>query len=222
MSQENYSLPSITASDWPMVVATVGPDWRVIVDRDKKRYHAQRVGKCQGEKHWVAPAGHKKRALSDLIKSCGHIEGLADAVRGLPDNPCDFVGAGVERVADVRERFEANDYRRDDYERVIWTGGNMRLVVEPCGTVYRLQWIRIRYLENTEIVRHWRTLRSAASIQTIAEYFADVVYDVETDWGENSATLAQAEFFLANFPPLAQQGDWPALPPRPLTLSERG
>ena len=48
------------------------------------------------------------------------------------------------------------DWRREDYARCIVTDGNLRLVVEPDGSAYRLQWTSTAAARR--VAHDWRTL----------------------------------------------------------------
>lgn len=206
---------SIYDADWPGVIARLPGDWRLIRDRDGKRYHVQRRADAPEGEVWVAPAKHKAKTRAALLSMCPHIEGLAEACEGLPEDPAEALPAYQAALDDCSERFARNDWRREDYGRVIVRDGNLRLVVEPSGETYRLQW------HSTKIhgpCDHWRTIKIADRLSSIREKVEAEVFAIE---GEDVPPCLDLVRAMDDLPEVAADGSWPKLPKRPATVGDR-
>lgn len=214
----------MTDDDYSGVVRRIGSTVRIVVNPAGTRYAFQSRFEDEGETVWI---GQSYAKLSTLVaKQAANCDGLALACEGLPDSPAAARPDLQEQRADILDAFAANDWRRDDYGRVICTDGNLRLCVEPSGAQYRLQWISIADRQSMHACNDWKSIKISADIGAIKSHFLLYVgdptnpdfYDPQADTSDKSkiAPLLQAAFDTVPFQ--AADGEWPYLPERPETI----
>lgn len=201
-------LPSgarMSDATWPGVVAALPCGlWRVAVNSSGSRYALQRRLDADGAEIW---AGRSFARLAGLVASsfASAVPGLADACRALPDDPADarpVLRASLGLADAVRQ---SRDWRREDYARCIVTDGNLRLVVEPDGSAYRLQWTST--VAARRVAYDWRTL---ARCECLDDVRAALLCAYNVDGAGPVAPDLRAA--LASLPERAALGSWPVLP----------
>ncbi|WP_299823062.1 hypothetical protein [uncultured Jannaschia sp.] len=215
--REPFSAAARTSDpDYEGVLRPVGPDWRLAVNMDGTRYLLQQRGFAEGCEIWVAPPGPPPRSLSKLHERFGSkVRGLARACKGLPDNPAEAAPDFHARRAEMIGRFHANDYRRHDYGRVISRRGSLRLVVDPTGAEYRLQWIPSGKLLAGPC-DDWKSICITPKASEVRAYVRERVYDASDTSGlAKTEVEAFADELVAELPEHAKDGQWPDLPQRP-------
>jgi hypothetical protein len=173
-----------------------------------------RAATDEGER-WVSRDGRGLADLAALVRKHGSaVPGLADACAALPDDPSVAVPAVVEAREDLVGRFRANDWRRDDYPRVIRQDTQIRLVVEPSGERYRLQWVHYDdWLFGG--CNLWRTVCMSDRLQVLRDYIGDRVHSPGEGESGKGGVRARADRLMADLPEFAREGLWPELPARP-------
>ena len=202
----------ITASDYPAVLASIGDDLRLVLNLDCDRYILQdRRSASDGETIWMSSRRGCK-SLSDLLaKFSPSVLGLAVACDGLPDDPSEAFPAFSSARRELLAGFDANRWALDDYGRVMVRDGNMRLVVEPSGLLYRLQRInRDDFLFNKS--PDWITCFISRDTKAILAFIEVRVQNTQNWSLPPCPDLVRG---ICRLPHLASDGVWPVLPPRP-------
>lgn len=212
--------------DYSGVVRRIGSTVRVVVNPAGTRYAFHRRFEEEGEVVWIGSSYAKLSTL--LAKQAASCDGLALACEGLPDSPAAALPDLRKQHADIVAAFAANDWRRDDYARVVCSDGNLRLCVDPTGTEYRLQWISIPDRQAARPTDNWKSIKISPDIEAIKSHFRLYVgdasnpdfYDPQSEYSDKSkvAPLLQAAF--ASVPVRAEDGLWPDLPERPETKED--
>jgi hypothetical protein len=202
--------------DFPGVVCVLPKGWRLVVNMDCTAYRLQSRGQtADGCEVWFSPPGRAPATVAKLLeKHGGQVEGLAAALSGLPADPARAVPEFQARRALLLGQFRATDWRTESYGRVVRQDANLRLVVEPSGDLYRLQWLkRARLLAGPS--DRWLTLRIAPDLASIRFFLTAFVY--EQDEGPDPERLAdRLDALFADLPPIASVGVWSVVPPRPV------
>jgi len=202
-----------TDDDWPGVLLSVNPDCRIALGSGQQVYLLQHRGMTAAKADepsrpvWIG-RGFKSLTLL-LAKHSASVDGLAAACDGLPDYPGDAYPAFESAWLVMAEDFNATDWRLSDYGRVVLDGVNPRLVVDPSGKFYRLQWAE-RAAFDAGQCDDWKTVCVSPDLSKIR--FAYKHYLFERD---GSDPLWNA---FDGLPELAADGLWPYLPPRPKTV----
>lgn len=197
---------------WPGVLVRVGADRRVCVNAAGTRYAFQRSGASDFGERW---GGASYATLAALLrvnaKSCA---GLSEACSRLPDSPALAMPDLQAAQADLSARFDATDFRHGDYARVICQDGNMRLIVEPDGLCYRIQWISAgQYVSGA--CDEWHTQRMSSFASELLAWFDVRVFCRDYSEGLPAPELRQA---LCSVPENASDGVWSDLSERPPTV----
>jgi len=210
----------MTDPDWPGVVCLVSDDVRLAVNAAGTRYALQRR-RVTDDGFEVWP-GVSFATLCKLVAKHGPlIEGLAVACEGLPDDPA-FVSPDLQESRSLLlAQFAATDWRREDYGRVASRDGNLRVVVDPDATVYRVQRVdRHEFLAGP--CDNWRTIFISPYVETWRNWLFDMVFDTELGpkgfaVRDKSTVAALVDRLCDGLPPDVSDGLWPVLPPRPGT-----
>lgn len=214
------SLSRMSDDDYAGALLSLGQGVRLVVNPAGTRYALQRSGVLDGQMVW---AGASYATLSKLVlNQAAGCEGLAVACEGLPDAPCDALPELQQMRQDVLDGFAATDWRREDYPRMICQDGNLRLVVDPSGSVYRLQWVAPTDLGSGRAINNWATIKSSAYSADLLDHLLKRVYSVYDDFDDqfdpdrSKGHIASAlQATLESVPPMARDGQWPNLPNRP-------
>ena len=201
----------ITSDDYPGALCPVGDgSWRVAVALDGSRYTVQQRGQSDAGPVWVK--SYRAATLAELIeRHGGKVEGLAEVAGVLPDDPREAAPRVAEAVALLKDAFAATDWRRSDYGRVIVQDGNLRVVVTPCGTQYRLQWLpRDVFLQGPS--DRWYTQAISCDAGDLLRYIEAYVWNTHDAEEWPCPRLVEV---LQSLPGFASDGQWPALPARP-------
>ena len=216
--KRDVSSYSLTDADWPGVISWLSDEWRLSVDLFGKRYHCQRAGlDSGGVERWVAPPGHKHRTRSALLAKCGALPNIGVACEGLPEDPSQALPGFRAAVESETERFHLNDWRREEYGRVIVRDGNMRLAVDAAGELYLLQWVPTKVGASGKPCHGWSNLCKSATAQGLGDKLGQV-FDVNG----SERPCPEIHRALEGAPRLAADGNWPVLPERPVTVGAFG
>jgi len=218
-----HSLARMSDDDYSGLLAFVGDGVRVVVNPAGTRYAVQSRAEFEGETVWV---GSSYATLSAMIAKQGaRFLGLADACDGLPERPTGLLPDLYDQHAEIVRRFAANDWRRDDYGRVIVRDGNLRLVVCTAGRFYRLQWICYADQQSDAPCNNWLSVKISSHIGAIKSHFYSRVGDpTDPDFYNPAAQTGIAhvaprlQAAFETLPYLASDGQWPELPVRPDTV----
>jgi hypothetical protein len=211
------SLHRMSDVDYPGALVALGDNLRCCVNMDANRYVIQSLQVTSaGVPFWKAEGGNRgSKSLSDLVaKFSASIDGLSVALAALPDDPALASPAFNADRAQILNDFCENDWRRQDYERVLLQDGNLRLVVDTFGENYRLQYLLLQTYFNQGVSDRWETRLSTPSI-------AVVIDRLERDRGTHSQNFAFRPGLLAacaDYPLFASEGVWAVLPERPSVL----
>jgi hypothetical protein len=202
--------------DYGGVVAMLGTGFRLVVAMDCKSYRLQALADTPDGLVWVpAGGGGRSSSLEKIVaRFGGSVAGLVDLASSLPADPAaavpEFYAARLVQDA----AFAATDWAADDYQRVVASDANIRLIVEPSGTAYRLQWIKTGdYLGGVRC--RWTSIAVAASLSEIGAYLRSAAYSYEVNKRNVSDVSERVDAFLCGLPEKASHGSWRDLPPRP-------
>lgn len=205
-------------ADYPGVVGQFGPQWRLVVSSDGKRYTLQQLASTDAGPHWVSAGGKSPSTLERICaKYAAQVDGLAALCATLHPAPA----AGLSQfVASIRARdaaFEARDVCRADYARVAARDGQIRLAVDPDGLLYVLQWVKDADQDLPGV--RWRNLIKAPALSPIGAYVLEQVVGIV---GPGFAGRVRGDDLLPRWlalieglPERADAGVWPVLPPVP-------
>lgn len=221
------SLSRISDDDWVGVCCMVGDLRRISVNAAGTRYAFQQLVLPTANDPCPQWAGPSYRTLAALVaKNSAEWPELLDLPHA-PDDPSLAFPALKAANGEMLSAFSANDWRRDDYERVICCPSNLRLAVSPDGLNYLVQLLDPRTsIENGvgSAVRKWLTKFSAPDVNSVRNYVTDAVA-VSGYWSpyadpdpHNSPVILAILSALDDLPSLAADGDWPVLPERPETI----
>lgn len=199
---------------WPGVIAQLGPDWRLCVSSDGKRYVLQQLAQTDAGPLWVAAGGKSPATLGRIVaKYAAQVEGLAALCESLPDDPAQAAPAFVGAVY-LREVVHAlRDVRRSTYGRVVAQDGQIRLAVDPDGQFYLIQWVPQADLDLSYPV--WQVLHSAETLSDVRAFMLGTVFQPEGSGRRNRRRgddlSPRVEAFLSGLPERADGAVWPVL-----------
>lgn len=207
-------------ADWPGVVGQLGPDWRLVVSSDGKRYALQQRVPTDAGPCWVSAGGNSPATLARIrAKYAPTVQGLAALCDALPIDPA---AAAPLLVAAIRANdavFEARDIARNDYARVVARDGQMRLAVDPDGQLYVLQWVKLADARANAPGLRWRRLFDAPALSDVRRFVLDNVAGID---GPGRAGLVRGDdlsprwqAMVSGLPERADAGVWPDIPPYP-------
>ena len=198
--------------DWPGVLLYVSEGQRIAVNAKGNRYSLQASGAApDGSRVWV---GRSFARLSSLVAAAASPE-VAKAASGLPDDPAESRADLQAARSRLLAAFDATDWRRDEYPRAVWQHGNYRVIVTPCGSLYRGQW---RHFVETDQGRQqvgpWLNRWAAKTKTELARLMAwnSIGFD-------GADGLVAPDVFLKaldHLPENVTQGEWPDMPQRPV------
>lgn len=209
--------------DWPGVVGQLGPDWRLVVSSDGKRYTLQQRVPTDAGPRWVS-AGSKSPATLARIRAkyAPTVKGLAALCDALPVDPAAAAPLVVAAIRAKDAVFEARDIARNDYARVVARDGQIRLAVDPDGLLYVLQWVRLADARADLPGLRWRRLFYAPTLSDVRGFVLDKVAGIN---GPGRAGLVRGDdlsprwqALVAGLPERAGAGVWPFVPPVPGSL----
>lgn len=208
-------------ADYPGVMRRLSSDWRLSVSMDGRRYRLQRVAADVAGRPWVSPPHLSASSLSKLLrKGAALVDGLAQACEGLPDDPAQACPSLTASHNALLLAFQARDMRRADYARVVVRDLQLRLVVDPSGLTYCLQWVRNADRDFPNV--RWRRIFGAAVLSDVRDYMlTNCVMPVGPGpWNlvRGVDLLPRIDVFLSGLPERADAGVWPFVPPVPGTL----
>lgn len=207
-------------ADYPGVVGQFGPQWRLVVSSDGKRYTLQQLAATGAGPRWVSAGGKSPVTLARIrAKYAPTVKGLAALCDALPIDPA---AAAPLLVAAIRAKdavFEARDVSRNDYARVVARDGQIRLAVDPDGLVYVLQWVRLADARADAPGLRWRRLFAAPTLSDVRRFVLDKVAGIN---GPGRAGLVRGDdvsprwqAMVQGLPERADAGVWPFVPPVP-------
>lgn len=206
-------------ADWPGVVGQLGPDWRLVVSSDAKRYSLQQRVPDDAGPRWASAGGKSPSTLARIVaKYAATVPGLSALAASLPDDPA---SAAPQFVAAIQAReavFAARDVTRPDYARLVGSkSATVRLAVDPDGTAYVVLWSRLALLQADR--PQWRVLHRCASLSDLWSWWHGSVGEVV---GSGSAGVVRGDGLrpsfdrlVAGLPERAADGVWPYVPPLP-------
>lgn len=205
--------------DWPGVVGQLGPDYRLVVSSDAKRYTLQQRVADDAVPRW-ASAGGKSPSTLDRIgaKYAATVPGLSGLLASLPDDPSAFAPQFVASVHAKDAAFAARDVTRPDYARIVGRkSGSIRLAVDPDGTEYVVLWSKLALIEADR--PKWLVLFRCASLTDLWSWWHRAVGETV---GSGSAGVIRGDGLrpsfdrlVAGLPERAADGVWPYVPPLP-------
>lgn len=204
--------------DWPGVVGQLGPDWRLVISSDAKRYTLQQRFSDDAGTRW-ASAGGKSPSTLDRIgaKYAATVPGLSALLASLPDDPSAFAPQFVASVQAKDAAFAARDMRRDAYPRALAVQSNMRLSVSPDGASYVLQLVNARDMDASD--GRWQSAHSAQTLSEMRDFVSRLIWHcvgAGSDGVERGpAVLPHWQALSAGLPERAADGVWPHVPPVP-------
>lgn len=207
-------------ADYPGVVGQLGPDWRLVVSSDGKRYTLQQRVSDDAGPRWVSAGGKSPATLARIRAKYGPtVKGLAALCDALPIDPA---AAAPLLVAAIRAKdavFEARDVARNDYARVVARDGQIRLAVDPDGLRYVLQWVKLADARADLPGLRWRRLFDAPALSDVRGFVLDKVAGLN---GSGRAGVVRGydllprwQALVAGLPERADAGVWPFIPPVP-------
>ena len=205
-------------ADYPGVVGQFGPQWRLVVSSDGKRYTLQQLASTDAGPHWVSAGGKSPSTLERICaKYAAQVDGLAALCATLHPVPA----AGLSQfVASIRARdaaFEARDVCRADYARVAARDGQIRLAVDPDGLLYVLQWVKDADQDLPGV--RWKRLIAAPSLSPIGVYVLENAFGIVgpgfAGRVRGDDLLPRWQSLIEGLPERADAGVWPVLPPVP-------
>lgn len=204
--------------DYPGTVAQLGPDWRLVVSMDAKRYALQqRVSDAAGD-GWSAAGGKSPTTPARIVaKYAAMVPGLASIFAALPDDPALAVPGFPARRQVQQSIFAARDVSRAGYARIVAHDGQLRLAVDPDGLAYLVQWVPRAWAESPRAI--WKTLARCTSLSDVRAYLVGNVF--QPDARNRARRLSGADLlprwdaFLDGLPELATDGKWLPVPPLP-------
>lgn len=221
-------VPPLSASarmsdaNYPGVVRSISPRYRLVVSMDCKRYALQSVAQADDGVVWVpAGGGRPPASLPKLLARFGAlVPGLAAAVAGLPDDPAQALPVFAASRGQLAADFSANDWSRDGYARVVAQDGSLRIAVTPCGSAYRLQWVARAYIG--EASARWRCLCVSLALGPLWGYVSSSVFQPATGgkFASGADLRDRWDALIAGLPERAIDGEWAALPPWPVRQSQ--
>ena len=105
--------------DWPGKLLDLGPDTRLVVNAPGTRYALQKRLPADSEGGFAWGGTSYAKLTSLLAKQAGLIDGLAQACADLPDDPALARPELVQAKANLRQVYDATDWRKPDYA-CIW------------------------------------------------------------------------------------------------------
>lgn len=203
----------VTSDDYPGVLVSIGDSVRVVLNLDLDAYLVQHRGSIAGGGVvWMSSRRGCKSRRELLAKFSASVPRLAAACHGLPDDPSLSFPAFSSARAELLAGFAANRWAFNDYGRVVAADGNLRVVVEPSGLLYRFQWVkRDDFLYSKAPL--WHTFCISRDTKAILDYIALRVQNTH-DWSREACPNLLRE--IEALPFLASDGLWPSLPPRPV------
>lgn len=194
------------------VVALLGPEYRLVVTLRGERYALQRLVNTPDGPFWVPMPGRPAVTVSKLLERHGHeVPGLGEVLASLPPDPAAAAPETVARQGAVDALFELRRMSSGTYCRVLRVETQLRLLVDPSGFFYVLQW-RPRVAYDTDDDTRWQDLRRGRCLQSLGDFLRRCAGDPD-DVSNNRARVAErvAEL-VAGFPDFACDGSWPSVP----------
>jgi len=200
------------------VVLSFGADRRLIVNGKGNRYQLQTLGQFDGSPFWGGSFLFATK--SALLAKFPSDVGLAAAVADLPEKPfglCPEFVSGRARQADA---FRMSDVGRDAYPAVVAQVDDWRLIVDPDGVTYRLQFVHfIAYSGGSSGWDMWVSSIFSPDLNVISsciDSLSDARFGAYSQfWASTPDKLSPA---LSSLPRFASDGSWPALVERPLSV----
>lgn len=204
--------------EWPGVLLRFGEDWRLVVNSVGTRYSLQRGTGAGDSAAWRGPS---YASLSKLLeKQSLAFEGLALACSSLPDSPARAMPDLTRAKAALTQVYEATDWRRDDYGRVIGKDEQIRIAVCDRGQEYHLQWAsRDDYFSG--VCNKWQSLVVSAHSSALADFIANEFFDTLPYGRRLEALKGSASALLDGLPDNCADGVWIELPVRPAPVRAR-
>ena len=207
-------------ADYPGVVGQFGPQWRLVVSSDGKRYTLQQLASTDAGPRWLSVGGKSPSTLERICaKYAAQVDGLAAFCATLHPDPAAALSLFVEAVRARDAAFEARDVSRNDYARVLACDGQIRLAVDPDGLVYVLQWVRLADARADAPGLRWRRLFAAPTLSDVRRFVLDKVAGIN---GPGRAGLVRGDdlsprwqAMVQGLPERADAGVWPFVPPVP-------
>lgn len=206
---------------YPGVVGQFGPDWRLVVSSDGKRYTLQQLASTDAGPRWLSAGGKSPSTLETICaKYAAQVDGLAALCATLHPVPAAGLPQFVEAVRARDAAFEARDVCRADYVRVVARDGQIRLAVDPDGLSYILQWVKgaDQHLPGA----CWKNLIEAPALSPIGVYVLEHVFGIVgpgfAGRVRGDDLLPRWQALIEGLPERADAGVWPVLPPVPGSL----
>lgn len=181
------------SAEYPGVLRKLDKRLRVVVNPRGTRYALQYRRMTEAGEIWL---GQPVGSLSALVRrEASEVDQLAEKVAGLPEYPSEALPQMKAAHDALLAAYRATDNTREDYGRVIARDGNWRLIVEPCGTLYRLQ--------SPSRNGQWRSQKVAAALTVLR------------DWAEwtfkRPAVKDRIAALFVGLPEKAADGEWPEM-----------
>lgn len=205
-------------SDYPGAVAQLGPDWRLVVSMDGKRYALQQRLRDDAGGGWVAAGGKSPTTPARIVaKYNAAVPGLASIFAALPDDPALAVPGFLARRHAQQAMFAARDVSRAGYVRTVAHDGQLRLAVDADGLAYLVQWVPREWAESPHAI--WKTLARVPSLSDVRVFLIGNVFQ-PTGSGmagriSGADLLPRWDAFLDGLPELVTDGKWLSVPPVP-------
>jgi len=203
--------------DWPGLVGQLGPDWRLVVSADAKRYSLQQ--RLPDGAGWVAAGGKSPTSPARIAaKYAATVPGLSALLSSLPDDPAAFAPQFAASVHAKEAAFLARDVTRPDYARLVGcNSGSIRLAVDPDGTQYIALWSKLALIKSGR--PDWRVMHRCASLSDLWSWWHRAVGETV---GSGPAGVIRGDGLrpsfdrlVAGLPERAADGVWPYVPPLP-------
>lgn len=205
--------------DWPGVVAYLGPDWRLVVSSDAKRFTLQKRVPDDAAPRWASAGGKSPATLARIgAKYAATVPGLSALLASLPDDPAAFAPLFVASVKAKDAAFAARDVTRPDYaRRVGLQDHSVRLAVDPDGVAYVVLWSKLAHIRAGR--PDWQVMYRCASLSDLWDWFAKSIGEI-TGAGRDGVKRGDAlrpafDRLVAGLPERAADGVWPYVPPVP-------
>lgn len=198
--------------EWPGVLLRFGDDWRLVVNSTGKRYSLQQRINAGGGSAWDGPSYATLAKL--LEKQSSAVEGLAQACSELPDRPARAMPDLTRAKAALTQVYEATDWRRHDYARVVRQDEQIRIAVCDRGQQYHFQWA-IREDFQSGVCNSWKSLFVTADLSALSEFVSDDLFDTLPHAHRRETWRGRGLALLDGLPDNCSQGAWSGLSVRP-------
>ena len=198
---------SVHADGYQGVICHIKPRSRLIVNGSLRSYVVQSRSIVDGVMFWQSEKGCRSFRRSRLLETCD-VKGVKAALKDLPEKPIDALPDFSLFRSAQRAAFAFNDWRRDDYRRVLSQVADVRLIVMPCATKYQVQRVDGGCWNGRHGSNAWALVAGFKSAHGLARWLhTQTLFD---GW----EAFAQA---LTGLPDDPSDGEWPDLPLRPKT-----